>query len=571
MRLRYPRTPHLPWSPGATSDDVRVSQLGRLHDCEVVVTEKLDGENTTLARDFTHARSLDSAHHSSRTHIKALQARIAHRIPPGWRICGENLFARHSVPYDALPAWFVAFNVWDDTDRCLDWDHTVRFCRNLGIPTAPVLYRGPFDPRQLRKLRVDTVTCEGFVVRTTAGFSRKDFPHHVAKWVRAGHVTDTSGVHWMLRSIVPNKRGPEAALWELRSGGRVDGTALQAALGVTEDLQDGSIEAVFARIPTHGRSGDSRLAAAAAVCTHHWTAHARLSRLTPLLGHHTARQATALAHFAPRIRLAMPDHTRRAGLTSLARSVDLGLLHGVAAALAEHQNDHEGAEQVAWSEAHAEEAGLLAAEPLAWLRQPLEATLAEPLEDQLWDGIVRAFGEGRLHSPEEALALLPTLRERASGAFVRLVVGPSGSGKSTFLASLSPEDRGKTISLDDLRAKRGDRSDQDHNQAVVAEATELLREGLRARRTLTWDATSLSALHRRHVLALADRYRAATHIDCLVVEDEVLHARNRNRRHAVPPSIVDEQLQQLAWPWAHEAHTILDRDSQGERLGRVRA
>jgi len=182
---------------------------------------------------------------------------------------------------------------------------------------------------------------------------------------------------------------------------------------------------------------------------------------------------------------------------------------------------------------------------------------------------VRAFGQGRLNSPEEARALLPTLRERASGASLRLVVGPSGSGKSTFLSTLKTEDRGQTISLDDLRARRGDRADQSDNAAVVVEATELLRQGLREGRTLTWDATSITPLHRAHVLGLAHRYRAATHIDCLVVPGDVLRDRNQHRRHRVPEAILDDQLSQLVWPWAHEAHTVLDHDAQGRPLGPV--
>ena len=128
MRVHYPRTPHLPWSPGATADDVRTGDLSGLVGRRVVITEKMDGENTTLYRDGLHARSLDSAHHPSRTWIKALHGRIAARIPEGRRICGENLFARHSIAYSTLDSWFYAFSVWQE-DRCLDWDSTVRFTR----------------------------------------------------------------------------------------------------------------------------------------------------------------------------------------------------------------------------------------------------------------------------------------------------------------------------------------------------------------------------------------------------------------------------------------------------------
>ncbi|KIF06359.1 kinase, partial [Streptomyces sp. RSD-27] len=100
MRTHYPRTAHLPWSPGATADDVRAGGTQALAGREVVVTEKLDGENTTLYPDGLHARSLDSGHHPSRTWVKGLQGRIGARIPAGRRICGENLYARHSLGYE---------------------------------------------------------------------------------------------------------------------------------------------------------------------------------------------------------------------------------------------------------------------------------------------------------------------------------------------------------------------------------------------------------------------------------------------------------------------------------------
>ena len=51
MWTKYPRTPHLPWSPGASDDDVRVADTAMSEGREVVVTEKLDGENTTLYAD----------------------------------------------------------------------------------------------------------------------------------------------------------------------------------------------------------------------------------------------------------------------------------------------------------------------------------------------------------------------------------------------------------------------------------------------------------------------------------------------------------------------------------------
>lgn len=106
-RYKYPRTPHLPWSPGRSADDVSWLDTSALVGCGVVVTEKMDGENTTLYREGLHARSVDSRHHPSRAWIKAFHAQWRHLIPPGWRFCGENLFAEHSIRYDSLPSYFI--------------------------------------------------------------------------------------------------------------------------------------------------------------------------------------------------------------------------------------------------------------------------------------------------------------------------------------------------------------------------------------------------------------------------------------------------------------------------------
>ncbi|NRQ40693.1 RNA ligase family protein, partial [Nonomuraea sp. NN258] len=287
MRVPYPRTPHLPWSPGVGDDDVRAGDLSGFHGQLVVVTEKLDGENTTLYADGLHARSLDSGHHPSRAWIKNLHGRIAAAIPPGRRVCGENLFARHSIAYDDLDSWFYGFSVWDG-DHCLDWDTTVAFLRRLGVPAPPVLWRGVFDERALRALRLDTRRQEGYVVRTLDGFSRREFAGRVAKWVRPAHVT--TGTHWMHAPVVANGLGPSAALWNVRSGGRPDASALQAALaphlastpGTDQGtgqasgraLDDAVADDVATRLDVLGRTGEARLSGVlAALLRHHPRSH----------------------------------------------------------------------------------------------------------------------------------------------------------------------------------------------------------------------------------------------------------------------------------------------------------
>ena len=211
--VKYPRTYHFPWSENLQNDD-RMHQdtnvlLGRM----VVVTVKLDGENTTLYSDYVHARSIDSKHHESRSWVKALHGRIAHEIPEGWRICGENMYATHSIHYKHLKSYFYVFSIWDENNNCLSWNDTVSYANMLGLYTVPALCMGKHN--SLDSLRIMAEgnmkgyaeqtgeKVEGYVARVMDGFPYKDFRKLVAKWVRKGHVETDE--FWMRKPVVPNE------------------------------------------------------------------------------------------------------------------------------------------------------------------------------------------------------------------------------------------------------------------------------------------------------------------------------------------------------------------------------
>ncbi len=123
-------------------DDIKLDSNTIFADSQIVVTEKLDGENTTLYPDYIHARSLDSRHHPSRAWVKALQASISNDIPDGWRICGENLYARHSIAYENLTSYFYVFAIWNEDNYCLIWSQTQEWAEILGLELPPILYEG---------------------------------------------------------------------------------------------------------------------------------------------------------------------------------------------------------------------------------------------------------------------------------------------------------------------------------------------------------------------------------------------------------------------------------------------
>jgi hypothetical protein len=222
----------------------------------VVKTLKLDGECTMATRDCIHARSLDSKDHPSRHWVKNLWSSIRWDIPDTYTLCGENLFALHSVYYTDLPSYFFLFGIFDENYNYLPWDEVVEWADLLGLQTAPVLYDGIYDEAEIRKFEENKNETEikgwgpkegvsmrdiyeitdyedtdlddyffedfrhliiedyplekfaqevqeGYVLRIADGFEYNDFDKFISKNVRKGHVQTSN--FWLNETIIPNK------------------------------------------------------------------------------------------------------------------------------------------------------------------------------------------------------------------------------------------------------------------------------------------------------------------------------------------------------------------------------
>lgn len=195
-KVKYPRTWHLPWSLGATDDDRILRDTTHFEGKRVIVNIKLDGENCNLYSDGIHARSLDSSHHPSQGWVKNFWNNICQDIPENWRICGENLFARHSISYNELKSYFYGFSIWNERNECLDWDSTLEWFNLIGIEPVPVIYDGIFNKEKIKSLWNPSMkdTTEGYVVRLADSFSFSQFRNSLAKFVRKNHVQTSH--HW---------------------------------------------------------------------------------------------------------------------------------------------------------------------------------------------------------------------------------------------------------------------------------------------------------------------------------------------------------------------------------------
>ena len=203
--IKYQRTLHLSNSLSVHNDDKVIKDLSYLMGEECVFLEKMDGENTNLYRHGLHARSRTYSYHESRTWVAKKHAEMCYEIPEDWRICAENMFALHSIPYENLESFLYIFSIWNEKNYALSWDDTEMWAELFGFPTVKVLYRGTFSIEKVIEItaKLDTSKQEGIVVRPTRSFSFDEFGKVVAKWVRENHVQTNK--HWSKQAVIPNK------------------------------------------------------------------------------------------------------------------------------------------------------------------------------------------------------------------------------------------------------------------------------------------------------------------------------------------------------------------------------
>lgn len=212
---KYNRTLHLPWSKGATNDDKITDSVDSLLNVPIIITEKIDGSNTSLEFEGCFARTHASVPtHASFDGLKALHASVKYKIPVNMQLFGEWVFAKHSIEYSELPGYFLLFNVRDLNRQSLwlSWEEVQLWAEEIQVPTVPLLYQGVISSETLLQELVEGFmtqkSCcggirEGVVVRLQSEFSDNMFSKNVMKCVRENHVQTSE--HWKNQEIIKNK------------------------------------------------------------------------------------------------------------------------------------------------------------------------------------------------------------------------------------------------------------------------------------------------------------------------------------------------------------------------------
>ena len=244
---KYPRTFHLPYSPKRSSDDKVLSDDSDFEGKHIVVMEKMDGENTTIYADYLHARSIDSTKDESHHWLERFRNYIAPQFfaelneftsSKNWRICGENLFYKHTVFYQDLESVFLGYSIWLEnkeeaenksssylSNYALSWQETKTIFDKIGISYPAIIYEGIYDKKNILKNfekykknfenqseEQKNRQVEGFVIRLKDSFSYQNFSKSVAKYV-CDDFEITTSKHWRYEVKTLNQLKNNQNVW----------------------------------------------------------------------------------------------------------------------------------------------------------------------------------------------------------------------------------------------------------------------------------------------------------------------------------------------------------------------
>lgn len=159
---KYPRTPHIEGSrlqPG--DEDLSQIPFETIRGRHLVVEEKCDGANSAVSFDRNGQLRLQSRGHYltggyrerhfnfmkqwATVHADAFRKVLGSR----YIMYGEWMYAKHTVFYDALPHYFLEFDILDrETGIFLDTPTRHAMLAELPVVSVPVLGEGSFSSKE---------------------------------------------------------------------------------------------------------------------------------------------------------------------------------------------------------------------------------------------------------------------------------------------------------------------------------------------------------------------------------------------------------------------------------------
>jgi hypothetical protein len=210
---KYPSTSYLNFSPSIVlEDEQQAINLDDFIGVPIVITIKMDGSNTKITNKSVAARNGIDATHKSFDFLKKQHIDFKNDIPDGIEVFGEWLYAKHSIQYESLNAYYQMFGLFNKKSNIwLSWIAIKRMSSMLGLKTVPVLveekiYNNKYELKaEIERLGQEVIKegHEGLVIRYSGAFHYGQFSRFVAKYVRPNHVQ--TDVHWSQQQIIKNK------------------------------------------------------------------------------------------------------------------------------------------------------------------------------------------------------------------------------------------------------------------------------------------------------------------------------------------------------------------------------
>ena len=247
---KYPRTPHLQGSrlqPG--DEDLSQVSFSEIKDRNIVIEEKIDGANSAISFSKDGELLLQSRGHYltggfRERHYNLLkqwatvhQEKFFDVLGERYIMYGEWMYAKHAIFYDALPSYFMEFDIYDREKQIyLDTPSRRKLTSQMPVCSVPVLATGRFKNQSdvikyigksnyitdnhietLRKIAIQnkldpdrqcaetdsSTTMEGLYIKLEEDGEVKGR----YKYVRASFLQCIlqSETHWLNRPILPNQ------------------------------------------------------------------------------------------------------------------------------------------------------------------------------------------------------------------------------------------------------------------------------------------------------------------------------------------------------------------------------
>ncbi|HLO84435.1 MAG TPA: RNA ligase family protein [Nostocaceae cyanobacterium] len=255
---KYPRTHHIEGSrlqPG--DEDLDSIPFANIKDKYVVVEEKVDGANAAISFDNNGQLRLQSRGHyltggAREKHFNLFKQWANTHAAAFWQVLGsryilfgEWLYAKHTVFYDALPHYFLEYDVLDlEKQEFLSTNSRQNLLANLPLVSVPVLFTGKLQshkqlmgllgesyyqtPAHLYKFQqlcqAQSLDVERSLKQTDQSglmeglYIKVETENTVTaryKYVRSSFLTtiQQSDGHWLNRPIIPNQLRPDVNLF----------------------------------------------------------------------------------------------------------------------------------------------------------------------------------------------------------------------------------------------------------------------------------------------------------------------------------------------------------------------